>query len=115
MSIEDQFGAQLGNRKHDLVLINYEVYLAFIRERENYVDICLIIPMSTTYSPIPIIGGRAIMNANPQIRWTHRDVQKVTLVTICQEGSFFNTDWHRIAAVVVKVYSELIPYKNEIS
>ena len=71
MSIEDQFGAQLGNRKHDLVLINYEVYLAFIMYRYRIIlifDICLIIPMSTTYSPIPIIGGRAIMNANPQIR-----------------------------------------------
>ena len=52
------------------------------------------------------------MNANPQIKWIYLDEQKVTRVTTCHDGSFFNTDWHRIAAVVVKVYSELIPNKK---
>ena len=43
----------------------------------------LIIPTSTTYSPIPIIGGRAIAKANPQIRYTHGKDMNVLLVGPC--------------------------------
>ena len=52
----------------------------------------LIIPMSTTYSPIPITGGRAIANDNPQIRYTHGNDKNVFLVVKCQDLSCFNTD-----------------------
>ena len=52
----------------------------------------LIITISMTYSPIPIIGGRAIAKANPQIRYTHGKDMNVLLVVKCQDLSFFNTD-----------------------
>ena len=56
-----------------------------------------------------MIGGRARANANPQIRYTHGKEKHVFEVVKCQDLSCFNTDWHRIAAMVVNVYNELIP------
>ena len=69
----------------------------------------LISPMSTTYSPTPIIGGMATRKANSQITCTYLDVKNVTCVTKCQERSCCSTDLHRIAAIAVMVYNELIP------
>ena len=65
--------------------------------------------MSTTYSPNPIIGGRAIANANPQIMYIHGNDKNDFRVVKCHDLSCFNTDRHLIAAIAVNVYNELIP------
>ena len=69
----------------------------------------LIIPSSFTYFPMPNKGGMASIKENPQISCTYRDLKNVTCVSMCHERSYRTTEMYRIAAIVIRVYKELIP------
>ena len=54
-------------------------------------------------------GGMAIIRETTQISCTYRDVKNVMRVTECHERSSCTTELYRIAAIVTRVYKELMP------
>ena len=77
--------------------------------QNGQVGLYLIIPISTTYLPSPMMGGIATAKENSQINCTYLDVRQVTCVVTCHDRSCHITDVNRIAAIAVRVYRELIP------
>ena len=76
-----------------------------ITRLDNYLNSIgyLIIPMSTTNSPTPRMGGNAITKEMHQISCRHREVKNLSEVTAYQDPSYLTTDWHLTAASTVIV------------